>query len=97
MIHKHEPGTWKLGDPEYAPKGFRKIYGGAYGHHPIGQVVSRKSRKEEDYANALLITAAPDLLASLKEVFNQLLWNSPEKRRAEAAINKAQGVTDDSD
>ena len=95
MIHKHEPGPWQLGDSEYDPKGFRKIFGGAHGMHNIGQVINRKSRREEDYANALLITAAPELLASLKEVFNQLLWKSPEKRRAEAAINKAQGVIDD--
>ncbi len=91
MAQKHTPGPWELNDPEDDPKGFRKIYGGTYANRPIGQVVSRKSRREEDYANALLITAAPDLLASLKEVFNQLLWNSPEKRRAEAAINKAEG------
>jgi hypothetical protein len=97
MTRKHEPGPWKLGDPEDDPRGFRKIFGGVWGMHNIGQVVNRKSRKEEDYANALLITAAPDLLASLKEVYIQLLWNAPETQRAKAAIDKAEGVIDDSD
>jgi hypothetical protein len=95
MTQKHEPGPWKLGDSEYDPKGFRKIFGGAHGMHNIGQVVKRQSRKEEDYANALLITAAPDLLASLKEVFSQLRWDSPEERRAKAAIDKAEGRGND--
>ena len=103
MVQKHEPGLWRLGDPEYDPRGFRKIYGGAYGHHPIGQVVSRKSRREEDYANALLITAAPELLASLKELLNRWHSGDPlinpvspeiikgEIMRARIAIDKAEG------
>ena len=103
MTQTHEPGPWKLGDPQDDPRGFRKIFGGAYGMHNIGQVVNRKSRKEEDYANALLITAAPELLASLKELLNR--WHagdplinqvSPETIRGEVirariAIDKAEG------
>ena len=107
MILKHEPGPWKLGDPEYDPKGFRKIFGGAHGMHNIGQVINRKFRREEDYANALLITAAPELLASLKELLNR--WHSgdplvnpvsPERIRGEIirariAIDKAEGRSND--
>ena len=108
MMRKHEPGPWKLGDPEYDPKGFRKIFGGAYGMHNIGQVVKRQSRKEEDYANALLITAAPELLASLKEMLSRWhagdpLMNPPvseetikgEIMRAKLAIAKAEGRQDE--
>ena len=108
MILKHEPGPWKLGDPEYDPKGFRKIFGGAHGMHNIGQVVSRKFRREEDYANALLITAAPELLASLKEMLSRWhagdpLMNPPvseetikgEIMRARLAIAKAEGGQDE--
>jgi len=108
MMQKHEPGPWKLGDPEYDPKGFRKIFGGVWGMHNIGQVVNRKSRKEEDYANALLITAAPELLASLKELLSRWhagdpLMNPPvseetikgEIMRAKLAIAKAEGRQDE--
>jgi len=108
MMRKHEPGPWKLGDPEYDPKGFRKIFGGAHGMHNIGQVVSRKFRREEDYANALLITAAPELLASLKEMLSRWhagdpLMNPPvseetikgEIMRAKLAIAKAEGRQDE--
>ena len=105
MTQKHEPGPWKLGDSEYDPKGFRKIFGGAHGMHNIGQVINRKFRREEDYANALLITAAPELLASLKEMLNRWHAGDPsmnppvpeqtireEVMRAKIAIHKAEGV-----
>ena len=73
--------------------------------HNIGQVVKRQSRKEEDYANALLITAAPELLASLKEMLSRWHAGDPlmnplvseetikgEIMRARLAIAKAEGA-----
>ena len=105
MSLRHTPGPWILGEPEYEPKAFRKILGGTYGMHNIGQVIKRQSRRYEDYANALLITAAPELLASLKEMLNRWHAGDPsmnppvpeqtireEVMRAKIAIHKAEGV-----
>jgi len=39
--------------------------------------------------DARLIAAAPDLLASLEEIVILCLYNSPEEKRAKAAIAKA--------
>ena len=59
---EHTPGPWIL-FLEYNTKGFQKIVGGHWGNINIAQVVQRKSRKDEDVANAQLIAAAPALKA----------------------------------
>jgi hypothetical protein len=50
-----------------------------------------------DSPDALLIAAAPDMLAALKDVANMVQSSLPPCIRApvEAAIEKAEGVTDD--
>lgn len=97
---KHTPGPWKISyesiDPEWA------VVTGANGHivanvnsesgPDIYPMVSTKMPRD---ANALLIAAAPDMLAALKAIlplFQYLPSNeSPEEEMVLNAIAKAEG------
>jgi len=91
---EHTPGPWHLGDND-------AVYGA---HGKFSAVVADCNTlvrtPETDHANACLISAAPDLLAALRDVLDQLdgigipEWHGAEGLcldAARAAIAKATG------
>ncbi len=93
MENKHTPGPWNMDGPQ--------IVGGGYG---IGHVTAHNT--SEGRANALLFTAAPDLLEALEgmlEIYGvreQHMSREPFAssvevdccNQARAAIAKARGI-----
>ena len=84
----HTPGPWNL---EHGHRGF-VITDGVY-----DVAVVRDFGNEDNKANAILISAAPDLLAALKaiveawEVTGGMCFKNNEIGNARAAIAKAKG------
>lgn len=92
---KYTPGPWKVcappdkvctnygGDKDVAKGGWGKVI-----------VTCRRSSwmsEGEEFANAQLISAAPDLLDALKDARYALYGNGPGNLRIDAAIAKAEG------
>lgn len=85
---KHTPGPWGIIKGEFGPV----IFSGETGAM-VAQPV-RGSSDDERQANARLLSAAPDLLQSLKEVVDWLEIaenKSVMHTKARAAIEKATG------
>ena len=96
-MSKHTPGTWKFrtcytkGEPvEYAVESTHPEHSGL-----IATVHITVDNDDEDYTNAKLIAAAPDLLAALKDLLSmaESVHEVPPTRanKARAAIAKAEG------
>lgn len=92
-LPQHTPGPWRY-DPE-----FGEVVAGeaSIPIPPTGLSVERAHIVAESVtrSNGLLIAAAPDLLAALKEITTSLAWVDTSETsilaRAVAAIAKAQG------
>lgn len=94
----HTPGPWYVA----SKRGKHELRISSGHWDSFATVVSRMENAKTDcadgLANARLITAAPDLLASLREL---VAWQAAEKHavplifleRARAAIKKAEGLT----
>jgi len=91
----HTPGPWKL-EPRHQTGVY--VTGSDEFHSVICQI--REYQEEncaESFANARLIAAAPDLLASLRLLVGMVRASAssytshPDFKRAEAAIAKAEG------
>ena len=68
MKTKHTPGPWDRNIPPASK--YPTIYAGRNTH--VAMVLSTGLSQEEVEGNANLIAAAPELLATLKEVYAQL-------------------------
>lgn len=86
----HTPGPWHLTEPGLPSHG-RRVFAGCT---LIGYVAGDDLLKaDESIANAHLIAAAPDLLASLPEVTGLLnLLASDDDPVAQGAIHKARAA-----
>src|SRR5262245_37233377 len=91
------PGPWQRGEPN-AWGGWNIYDGDPDSEAMIAHTVARgDDEDEETLANALLITAAPQLLAALKMVLSRLvtedsvLVGCPEFRLGKEAIYAAEG------
>jgi hypothetical protein len=96
MKAKHTPGPWEAhGCTIYTSD--RWLDGTNYGAQRIAQSYRDDSDampSTEEYANAVLIAAAPDLLAALKQCYSDLQRYAPNSTgsvQARAALAKAQG------
>lgn len=94
----HTPGPWRVNQHEHADGELWLSIGHKDDERWIGPVADIKylvTRPDEQWANARLIAAAPDLLHALKEM-RASAWCSENQRAlaiqlAEAAIAKAEG------
>jgi len=89
----HTPGPWKFGKTLSSTSGEWLISLDFAGHvgNPVAAIVPATGN---EYANARLIAAAPDLLAALSRLIGGLETmqdNLDAARQARAAINKATG------
>jgi hypothetical protein len=98
MVAKHTRGPWVV-HPEEVDKPYIRVRGSWPGsRHKVANVMTPvydgagEAEAEETRANARLIAAAPDLLASLKHLVR---WHDQlgkeDIARAEAVIAKAEG------
>lgn len=87
---KHTPGEWHIrtNDPQ--------IFINSSGDVPLAEIAGASVRdikacRDNAFANARLIAAAPDLLEALKAILSkEYMMHSSERIRAEAAIRKAE-------
>lgn len=93
---KHTPGPWVI-DHETRPAEVCCVYGTSHPNSFVyvrGAVGYWTADGDENMANAILIAAAPDLLAALRRVTEQLVHQNPNDEawvEARAAITKATG------
>lgn len=106
----HTPGPWFVGDDDEDAAGveYIDVHAGAYMDSPYRSIAHVQPgfdedflpRSDEDWANARLIAAAPELLDALKALQLQALqspdllateWGQEALSLTKAALNKATG------
>jgi hypothetical protein len=95
MKIQHTPGPWQMIKDEFGTYDLMAIAGKfKIGIGRFSFSFGRSSKQQE--ANAILISAAPDLLDALQELQSKWIsadhyWGSPTNEKVEAAIKKALG------
>lgn len=86
---KHTPGPWRASQPD----GVEHAHVSDVGGYAEGDICTTWSAAGDAFANALLIAAAPDMLAALEELLALHIahHNNPAHVRARAAIALASG------
>lgn len=75
---EHTPGPWFIGDEDEQPEGFcyQEVHSGAYGSSDFKSIAYAQAHFDgeragemtpQDYANARLIAAAPDLYEAVRK------------------------------
>ena len=97
MNAKHTPGPWNIGTSDIPVSSF-SVHGGNRNHSTIARLASLDfvgMGLDEQYANARLIAAAPELLVALEQMLNLNSLGAYEQSAAisaaRAAIAKARG------
>ena len=84
----HTPGPWHTQEEDKEDRGFRIMIHTKHG--PVAYLYKTFWANGQDAANARLITAAPDMLAALKQAVSQTPEASDVRRVMSAAIEKAE-------